>query len=116
MAAPISITIPHQLGKNEARARIEAGFHRLKGQMAGFGVMNLKQDWEGDRLSFTAQALAQTFRGRLDVGDKEIRIEVDLPAFLANLADRIAGKLKKEGALLLEPPKGGPKKPGPGSG
>ncbi len=105
MAAPLTVTISHELGKAEARARVEGGFGRLKQQMAGVGVMNLAQKWEGDRLAFSAQMLGQTFRGRLDVGEKDIRIEVDLPAFLGNIADKIAGKLKKEGQILLAPPK-----------
>jgi hypothetical protein len=102
MATPITINIPHKLGKTEARARISEGFSKLSSQVAGAHIANFQQGWEGDRLSFRAQTLGQTISGRLDVNENDIRIEVDLPAFLAGLADKIAGKLKREGALLLE--------------
>lgn len=32
----------------------------------------------------------------------DVKIEVDLPGLLGAFADKIAGKLKREGALLLE--------------
>lgn len=102
MAQPITITIPHQLGKAEARARITEGFDKLSSQVIGAHLANFQQGWDGDRLSFRAQTLGQTVAGRLDVNEKDIRIEVDLPALLAGLANKIAGKLKREGALLLD--------------
>jgi hypothetical protein len=40
--------------------------------------------------------------GRLDVRDDAVAIEVDLPAILAALADRISGQLKREAQKLLE--------------
>ncbi|GAM97615.1 hypothetical protein U91I_01242 [alpha proteobacterium U9-1i] len=102
MAQPISITIPHRLGKAEARARIVGGFDRLKSQITAAHIANFTQGWDGDRLTFQAQGLGQTITGRLDVNETDIRMEIDLPAFLANLADKIAGKLRREGQLLLE--------------
>lgn len=102
MAAPITVTIPHKLGKAEARTRIANGFAQLTGQLGAMPLSSMQQAWDGDRLSFSAQTLGQTFTGRIDVNDADIRIEVDLPAFLANLADKIAGRLKRQGTLLLE--------------
>lgn len=102
MAPPITITIPHRLGKAEARVRIEQGFDRLKAQVGGAQFARFQQGWTGDRLDFHAQGLGQTITGRIDVSDTDVRIEVDLPAFLAGIADKIAGRLRKEGRLLLE--------------
>ncbi|MGE0742882.1 MAG: polyhydroxyalkanoic acid system family protein [Hyphomonadaceae bacterium] len=102
MATPITVTIPHQLGKDEARARLVAGFDQLKDQIAGAKVAQFQQVWAGDQLSFSARAMGQGISGRIDVQDRQIRIEVDLPAFLAGLAGRISGRLKERGRLLLE--------------
>jgi hypothetical protein len=103
MGTPIIITIPHRLDKAEARARLRAGFDRLKTEMsAGLRIASVHQAWEGDRLSFHASALGQSMTGRIDVGDREVRIELDLPALLAAFADAIAGRLSKTGRLLLE--------------
>jgi hypothetical protein len=102
MATPITVIIPHKLGKAEARARLVGGFDRLKDQIAGAGIAKFQQAWAGDQLHFSARGLGQSITGRIDVGETDLRIEVDLPAFLANLADKISGKLKEQGRLLLE--------------
>jgi putative polyhydroxyalkanoate system protein len=102
MGRPVTISIPHKLGKAEARSRIDNGFGQLKAQMAAASVSNIRQAWSGDRLNFNAQALGQTFNGRIDVGEQDVRIEVDLPGLLGMFAGRIAGKLKQQGTLLLE--------------
>jgi hypothetical protein len=102
MARPVTITIPHQLGKAEARRRIANGFGQLESQMAAASVTNMRQAWSGDRLDFSAQAMGQTFNGGIDVGEQDIRIEVVLPGLLGMFAGKIAGKLKQQGVLLLE--------------
>lgn len=102
MATPITVTIPHKLGREEARARLVAGFDQLKQQIAGVPVAHFHQAWAGDELSFNAQAMGQTITGRIHVADRHLRIEVDLPALLVGLADKIAGNLKRRAALLLE--------------
>lgn len=102
MTRPVTITIPHQLGKAEARSRIASGFGQLEAQMAAASVSNVRQAWSGDTLNFNAQALGQTFTGLIDVGEREVRIEVALPGLLGMFAGKIAGKLKQQGTLLLE--------------
>ena len=100
MAKPVVVTIPHELGKAEARQRIEDGVSKLIHQF-GEGV-KLTRTWEGDRLSFAAKVVGQAVAGRLDVADDAVRMEVDLPPFFAMIADKVKGRLKKEGQLMLE--------------
>jgi hypothetical protein len=102
MSTPITITVPHKLGRAEARARVEASLGRFKQQMAQVGMGKMQHAWSEDQLGFHAAAFGQTITGRIDVRDSDLKIEVDLPAFLAAFADKISGKLKKEGTLLLE--------------
>ena len=104
MSRPVTISVPHQLGREEARRRIAEGFGQLQQQMTGGlkGMVACQQRWEGDRLHFEASSLGQKMTGRLDVSDDALRIEVDLPAILAALAERIAGKLKETSRQLLE--------------
>ena len=104
MARPVTVNIPHQLGKAEARRRIEEGFGRLRQQMtAGFGaVVAFQERWEGDRLLFEGAALGQKMTARLDVLADLVRVELDLPEILVAMADLIAGRLQKEGQKLLE--------------
>ena len=64
--------------------------------------MKLTRTWEGDRLSFAAKVVGQAVAGRLDVAEDAVRMEVDLPPFFAMIADKVKGRLKKEGQLMLE--------------
>jgi putative polyhydroxyalkanoate system protein len=104
MPKPITVNIPHSLGKDEARRRIQEGFGRMRQQMAsGLGGMAAFQDrWEGDRLHFEGGALGQKITGRVEVLADSVQIQLDLPAMLAAIADRVIGTLKHEGQKLLE--------------
>jgi putative polyhydroxyalkanoate system protein len=104
MARSVTVNIPHSLGKEEAKRRIEAGFGKMQQQMVGGigALMSCQQRWEGDRLHFEAAGMGQKATGRLDVLDDTVRIELDLPEMLAALADKITGRLKTEGQKLLE--------------
>jgi putative polyhydroxyalkanoic acid system protein len=104
MAKSVEINIPHDLGKAEARRRIEEGFGRLKQQLAGgmAGMLALSERWDGDVLNFEGGALGQKLTGRIEVLDDKMRMQIDLPEMLAALAEKVKGKLEKEGMLLLE--------------
>ena len=104
MARPVTVNIPHALGKDEARRRIEEGFGRMRQQMTGGigGMLTFDERWEGDRLHFEDRGLGQTLTGRLDVRADAVEIQLDLPEILAALADRITGRLRQEGQKLLE--------------
>jgi len=101
MSKAITLTIPHELGRAEARRRIDEGFASFSQHMgAAAGV--LSKTWAGDRLSFALAALGQRISGTIDVEDTAVRLEVLLPNLLAVLAEKVRGRLKKEGQLLLE--------------
>ncbi len=100
MVKPIVVSIPHELGRAEARQRIEAGLTRITHQF-GEGV-KLTKAWDGDRLAFSAKVVGQAVAGRLDVLVDAVRMEVELPPFFAMIADKVKGRLKKEGQLMLE--------------
>jgi len=100
MATPISISIPHQLGRIEARRRIETGFANIVRQLPGSGG-NCTQRWEGDRLTFSVTGLGQTVSGVVDVLDAVVNMEIELPGVLGLIASGVKGRLRKAGQLLL---------------
>ena len=53
MPKPVTVTIPHELGRAEARKRIEDGISRMGHQFDG---VKLTKAWDGDCLSFSAKA------------------------------------------------------------
>jgi len=98
MNKAITVSIPHQLGRAEARRRIEDGFGDFSRHLGGGG---LTKAWTGDRLDFSLQAMGQAITGFLDVADDVVRVEVLLPGFLTMIAGKVKGTLQKEGQLLL---------------
>jgi len=101
MPRPVVVDIPHELGRDGARQRLQNGFGKIREQF-GFTGMAVEERWEGDRLYFSANGLGQKVVGRVDVMEKLARIELDLPWALAILADRLQGRIKSAGVLLLE--------------
>lgn len=103
MARPVTVTISHDLGKDEARRRIAEGFGKLKGAMGGGFLFKFEQQWtREDKLSFTARGLGQTIIGEIDIFPQHVRIEATLPNLLASIAETITGRMEHEGKLLLE--------------
>jgi hypothetical protein len=64
--------------------------------------MAFEERWEGERLHFAARAFGQRVSGRVDVEDRSVRIEIDLPWLLASIADRIRSRITRTGTRLLE--------------
>ena len=100
MATPITISIPHQLGRAEARRRIEAGFAKIIRQFPGSGGA-CSERWDGDRLTFSLGVMGQTVAGVVDVLDAAVTMEIELPGVLGMIASGVKGRLQKVGQLLL---------------
>lgn len=107
MATPITVSIPHQLGRAEARRRIEAGFGRIIHQLPGSGGA-CSERWDGDRLTFSLTAVGQTVAGAIHVLDAAVTIEIELPGVLGLIAGGLKDRLQKAGQLLLTKSSPGP--------
>ena len=100
MARPISVTIPHQLGRAEARRRVDAGFFDLSRHL-GAAAGALDRRWEGDRLDFSLTVMGQAVAGHVAVAEAYVTVEVILPGLLALIGGKVQGTLRKQGQLLL---------------
>ncbi len=100
MATPLSVRIPHQLGRAEARRRIESGFANIVGQLPG-GNGSFSQRWDGDRLTFSVSGMGQTVSGAVEVFDTSVTMDLELPGLLGTLASGLKGRIQKAGQLLL---------------
>lgn len=101
MSKPVVVEIPHELTREDALRRLREGFGRIRQEIGG-KALAFQERWEGERLHFDAAAFGQKVSGRVDVLDRSVRIEVDLPWLLAAIADKLQGRLRKAGRLLLE--------------
>ena len=103
MSRPVSVTLSHDLGKEEARRRLTDGFDALKSSIAGGMMLKFNEEWtNADQLTFSAKGLGMSADGTIDVFPQHVRIEVLLPGPLAAIAEQITKRLQKDGALLLE--------------
>ncbi|MDM0022500.1 polyhydroxyalkanoic acid system family protein [Variovorax saccharolyticus] len=100
MGSPIIISIPHQLGRAEARRRIEGGFAKIVHLLPGSSG-SANERWDGDRLIFTVAALGQTVSGVIQVFDTTVQMDIQLPGVLGVIASGLKAKLQKMGHLLL---------------
>lgn len=100
MTTPMQVDLPHKLGAEEARRRIDGGIGRLKDFIPG--AAEVRSAWTGDRLGLQVQAMGQEVNAQIDVRDTYVRVEVLLPPALAFFGKTIAAALQRKGAELLE--------------
>lgn len=99
MSAPLVVSIPHRLGREEAVRRLKTGLGRAA---ASIPVMQVEEErWSGDSMTFRIRALGQIASGQVDVGDDQVRVEVVLPWLLQRFAELAQATIKKRGQLLL---------------
>jgi hypothetical protein len=105
MSQPLIVSIPHRLGRQEAKRRLDSGLSRICPELAGL-VSTLDYSWEEDTLNFTALAMWQTLTGRVAVQDDAVRFEIDLPWLMRLLGDTIGRQVRERGMVMLEKPPG----------
>jgi hypothetical protein len=103
MSRPVVVTIPHKLGKAEAKRRLQAGFSNVRSSF-GEKFIVLKDAWAGEHLDFEASLFGQSTTGTVDVADDHVRLEVLLPWVLALLANQAKVLVEKQGRLMLQKP------------
>lgn len=97
---PLSIDLPHRLGAEEARRRIDGRIGDLKDHIPA--AADVRAAWAGDRLGLTVAALGQEIAATLDVRETFVRVEVALPPALGFFRGMIEAGLRKGGAAMLE--------------
>jgi hypothetical protein len=101
MPQPITVTIPHNLGRGVALMRVKDGIAQLRSGYAG-QLSILEESWSGDRLDFRLTALKQTVSGSIEVAETTVTVSVILPIFLSVLAEKAKAMIQQRGQLMLE--------------
>jgi Putative polyhydroxyalkanoic acid system protein (PHA_gran_rgn) len=102
---PVVVTISHELGRDEARRRLDDGLNQIRRLVTPF-TSSLEYRWAGYRLEFGAVAMWQSISGHIDIEDRLLRIELGLPRLLQLLARTISRRISAEGTRLLAKPDG----------
>ena len=99
MSAPLVVSIPHRLGREEAQRRLKAGLTRAA---TSIPVLRVDEErWQDNRMVFRVRALGQAATGHLDVEDDHVRLEVTLPWLLQRFAEVAQVAIQNRGRLLL---------------
>jgi hypothetical protein len=65
MSAPLVVSIPHRLGREEAVRRLKGGLERAA---ASVPVLKVDEErWDGDQMFFRVRALGQAASGHINV-------------------------------------------------
>ena len=101
MNQPISVDLPHQLGREEARRRIAGNVHKLTDHIPGGA--QAQSSWSGDELTLNVAAMGQSIEAKILVEERQVRVRMMLPPLLAMFAKPIEAMLKSKGSdILLE--------------
>jgi hypothetical protein len=100
---PLIVSVPHRLGREEAKRRIDTGILRVRQELAAF-VNTLDYDWQADTLHLSAQAMWQTITGRVAVLDEAVRVEIDLPWLMRVIGDTVGRQVRERVSLMLRGP------------
>ena len=99
MSAPLIVSIPHSLGREEAMRRLKTGLTRAA---ASVPVLSVDEErWEDNRMIFRVRAMGQAAAGHVDVADDHVRVEVVLPWLLQRFAEVAQAAIRSRGNLLL---------------
>src|SRR4029077_13277032 len=98
-AAPLVVSIPHSLGREEAMRRLKTGLSRAATSVPVLSVDD--ERWEDSRMIFRVRAMGQAVAGHVDVADDHVRVEVVLPWLLQRFAEVAQAAIRKRGNLLL---------------
>jgi hypothetical protein len=99
MSAPLVVSIPHSLGREEASRRLKSGLTRAASNVPTLNVD--EERWDGDRMIFRVRAMGQAASGHVDVAEDHVRVEVVLPWLLQRFAEVAQAAIKSRGNLLL---------------
>ncbi len=103
MPREVRLTIPHNLGEEEATHRIRDGLERLRIDYGTY-LSTAHAAWNENRADVEIGAFGQSITGTIDVAPDVVNIVIVLPLLLASLAERARHFLESKGADMLRLP------------
>jgi hypothetical protein len=96
------VTLPHNLGREEVRARMHKHGHEI-GSYFPAGMAEVETSWPSeDFMKLVITAMGQRITGGIEIEDNAVIIDMDLPPILGFLRGTIEGAVRKHGGKLLE--------------
>ena len=101
MAKRIVVTVPHSLGTEEVRRRLDRHTDWAKRRLERDNIAVAIAEWHGNERSFAARALGQDVSGTLGVADDALRFEAALPWTLGLFSPVLEAAARHYAADLL---------------
>lgn len=102
MTSPVTIDVPHRLGRAAAKARMQARTGDLAAHLPG-GMAEVRASWPGEyEMALDIATMGQTIAARLEVQDTLVRVHLMLPPLLAFFSGMIGSAVREGGTRLLE--------------
>ena len=99
--SPLEVRIPHNLGVDGARGKIDAAITRARAQYESqFGPIHANWD-QDNQLSVQFSAMGMPFKSQVEVLPEELVIQIELPAMASMFAGKIREGIEQQvGALI----------------
>lgn len=96
----MDINIPHSLGREEAKRRIEAGLPKLAAHIPGGG--GLASEWAGDYvLDMTITALGSRIPVSLTIEEDRLTGTLEVPMLMKMMQGQVADFVQTSAAKML---------------
>ena len=100
----MEVAIPHKLGKDEVRRRLQTNSHKIAEGVPG-GMADVATSWPSEnRMAMSIVAMGQSLRAHVDIEDEQVLFYVDLPPALGFIKPFVEGAIRQQAPKLLGPP------------
>jgi hypothetical protein len=96
----IKISVPHKLGADEAKQRIEKLVAETRDQFGGH-VSDLQESWNGNHGKFSFRAMGFSVSGNLLVEPNVAHVEIQLPFAALPFKSRVENEILNRAKQLL---------------
>ncbi len=101
----MEVAIPHQLGREEVRRRLQSSSHEIADAIPG-GMADVQTSWPSeDRMAMAITAMGQMMSGHIDIEDDQVLFHMEMPPALSFLKPIVEGAIRQGAQKMLEPPK-----------
>lgn len=96
----LSLSVPHNLGVEEAARRLKERFDAVKAEHGG-AVRDFDEQWDGQTLRCRFQAMGLKVAGSVTAHPASVEVEAELPLAAAMFKGLIESRVREELGKLL---------------
>lgn len=95
----ITLSIPHDLGTDEARTRVTGFINQAREQIGG--ISQFKENWIGNVGSYSFRAVGFLVEGRLEISQEILEVEVEFPFAALPWKGKAENEIRTQAVALL---------------